>query len=88
MRDLQIKVTHFDAEPEIRNDRFQFSSFDFAEGTVVEDGLVLGNRAASVGLPEREVEQWLRPWSTIHNGQRRAAILPNQCRFEAGTDID
>ncbi|HVC97126.1 MAG TPA: M56 family metallopeptidase [Pirellulales bacterium] len=49
MRDLRIKVTHFDAEPQIRNDRFQFSSFDFADGTVVEDGLVLGNRAASVG---------------------------------------
>lgn len=50
MRDLRIKVTHFNAEPSIRNDRFQFSSFDFADGTVVEDGLVLGNRAASVGL--------------------------------------
>ena len=49
-REVQIKVTHFNAEPVIRNDRFSFSSFDFAEGTVVEDGLILGNRAGSKNL--------------------------------------
>ena len=44
--DYSLRVTDFNADPVIPSNRFEFSSFKFEKGTVVEEGLIIGRSPA------------------------------------------
>lgn len=46
-QDFTLRVMEFNPEPVIPSNRFEFSSFKFEEGTVVEEGLILGRNSAA-----------------------------------------
>lgn len=46
-RDFTLRVMEFNPDPVIPSNRFEFSSFKFEEGTVVDEGLILGRNSAA-----------------------------------------
>jgi hypothetical protein len=74
-RDFSLRVTKFNADPIIPSDRFEFSSFKVEDGTVVEEGLILGRSSTSTpGRRTYRVGKLAKPEANLSESQLNGLV--------------